>query len=96
MVGVGIEKPEVHGGKEHIHYGTESDPRRDGAIDREGNLQHKRDKPPNARQKKLIKKLYPGWLLRGMYPMFLQPWQIECINNPAKCAPDNKCEDNQA
>ena len=96
LVGVGIEKPEVHGGKEHIHYGTESDPRRDGAIDREGNLQHKRDKPPNARQKKLIKKLYPGWLLRGMYPMFLQPWQIECINNPAKCAPDNKCEDNQA
>ena len=97
LTGVGIKKPEVHGGKPHIHYGTESNPRRDGAIDRNGNLQHKNDKPPNKRQKKLIKKLYPGWMLRGMYPLFLTPQQIFCIENPhsAKCSPDY-CGEDQA
>ncbi len=95
LAGVGITPPETHHGKEHIHYGTEDKPRRDGAIDRDGNLRHKGDKPPNKRQKKLINKKYPGWLLRGTYPWLLLPWQIECLENPEGCFLIDKCEDNQ-
>jgi len=58
LAGVGIQKPTTDGGHKrlHIHYGTDKDPRRDGAIDPDGNLMHKKDKPPNKRQIELIKK----------------------------------------
>ncbi|WP_208022510.1 RHS repeat-associated core domain-containing protein [Desulfonema ishimotonii] len=85
LAGVGIQKPTTDGGKKrlHIHYGTESNPRRDGAIDRDGNLMHKNDKPPNNRQKKLIKKLYPNFFRPGVkfvQPLIIFQWQIDYAN----------------
>lgn len=80
LEGVGITKPETgQNSKTHIHYGTESNPRRDGAIDREGNLRHKNDKKPNKRQLKLIKKIYPGFLLQ--MPFLILPGQEQMIEN---------------
>jgi len=93
LTGVGITPPETHHGEEHIHYGSEKNPRRDGAIDRRGNIRHKCDAPPNNRQLKLIEKLYPGWLLRGFYPLFLLPGQEQMLKNmqegkPLECSDD--------
>ena len=97
LEGVEIQKPTTDGGKKtlHVHYGTESNPRRDGAVWRDGSTVHEGDKAPNARQKKLIKKLYPVFFLRGSAPFFLLPGQIECLNNPIKCSP-NYCGEDQA
>ncbi len=90
----GITRPEIHpGGQEHIHWGKENNPRSGGAINKDGSIRHGSEPPRKV--KKMINLKY-GWGLRGIQPFIIFPWQIECINNPAKCSPSNECQNDQS
>jgi hypothetical protein len=89
-----ITRPETHpGGQEHNHWGPKDDPRGGGAVIKDGTTRHGPEPPRKVKKK--INRLY-GWGLRGLYPLFLTPQQIFCIENPhsAKCSP-NYCGEDQ-
>jgi RHS repeat-associated protein len=94
LEGIGIQKPTTDNGTKqwHTHYGTETNPRRDGAVYRDGKLVHKGDKVPNKRQKKLIRRKYPNFFLKGVkgiQPIFILPFQIDYADFMKKGYPRN-------
>jgi len=96
----GLTRWHFDGGGKYIHQGKYRFNDKGKLVDHSGRELSKPEKGGNWKdaQKMLdfLKGKKPGFFVEGVMPLIIFPWQIECIENPAKCRPDRNCGDDQA